>query len=208
MTEIQERHQKQLSVMRGWLEGRQFYLAMDALELVRQLERGTRRDGETPRFHHQLSIARLITTLVPHLTYAEETITAAFLHDLLEDHHETWSAEMVGDRFGSRVGEAVWKLSKKYGGLSKTKQTYYGEISTCPIASMVKPADRAHNLQTMGGVFSPEKQLAYIEEVREFYHPMIRTARRAFPRQYGAYENLKILLRCQCRLIERIHQES
>ena len=72
----------------------------------------------------------------------------------------------------------------------------------------MKLADRAHNVQTMHGVFTHEKQRAYIGEVGTYYFPMIRQARREHPRQYGAYENLKILLRCQCRLVEHVLEAS
>lgn len=76
------------------------------------------------------------------------------------------------------------------------------EMATDPIASVVKMADRAHNVQTMVGVFTADKQRRYVEEVRTWFMPMARQARRNFPMQYGAYENLKILLRCQTALIE------
>jgi (p)ppGpp synthase/HD superfamily hydrolase len=208
MSEVEARHKKQLAVMRGWLEGRQFYQAMDALELVRKLEQGTRKDGETPKFHHQLSVTRLLTTLVPHMRSPEATLTVAILHDVLEDHFDKWPREALTERFGAEVSDAVWKLSKKSGGIVKTADFYFEEIGTCPIASLVKPADRAHNLQTMEGVFPPQKQLRYVQVVEDHFYPMLKIARRAFPNQYGAYENLKILLRCQCRLIQAIHRED
>ena len=204
MPEIQDRHRKQLSVMRGFLEGRQYYVAAEALELVRGTESGTRKDGSTPKLHHQLSVARLISTLLPHLLYPEETLAAAFLHDLLEDHGPEWTRDKLEQRFNARVADAVWTLSKKTHGLVKTPESYYGGLAGCPVGSIVKVADRARNMQTMQGVFSPEKQLAYVKEVDQWYFPMIRTARRAYPRQYGAYENLKILIRCQRSLIDHI----
>ena len=202
--EIVLRHMKQRAVMRGWLEGRGYFLAADALELVRTLEDGTRKDGVTPKFHHQLSVARFVTTLAPHLLYPEETVTAAFLHDLLEDHPE-WTRERVAERFGQRVADAVWLLTKKHGGLTKSYDSYFEALATCPIASVVKLIDRTHNLQTMQGVFTVEKQRKYLEEVDTYFFPLIRAARRRFNRQYPAYENVKILLRCQCSLIRHIH---
>lgn len=203
-TEIQNRHRKQLSVMRGFLEGRQYFQAMEALELVRGTEVGTRKDGVTPKLHHQLSVARLVTTLLPHLQFPEETLTAAFLHDLLEDHGGVWSREKLEAKFGKRVADSVWCLTKKSNGMTKSYESYYGDLALCPVGSIVKLADRAYNIQTMHGVFTAAKQRAYIGEVDTFYYPMIREARRAFPRQYGAYENLKILLRCQCSLVEHM----
>ena len=204
--EVEQRHIKQLAVMRGWLDGKGFFKAADALEFVRQMEQGLRKDGKTPKFHHQLSIARLLSTLTPHLAFPEETITAAFLHDVLEDHGDVVSREMLEIRFGKTVAEAVWKLTKKCNGLTKTYEMYFAEMATCPIASLVKMADRAHNVQSMVGVFTIEKQKTYLHEVDTYFFPMCRVARRSFPRQYGAYENLKILLRCQSNLIRHMHE--
>jgi (p)ppGpp synthase/HD superfamily hydrolase len=204
MTEVQQRHRKQLSTMRGWLDGAKFYVALDALEVCRKIEQGTRKDGETPKFHHQLSVARLLTTLVPHLMHPEATIATAFLHDMMEDHEE-WTFDAVEQRFGNQIAEAVWAMSKKTPGLKKEPGKYFGDLSENPIASVVKLADRNHNLQTMQGVFTYEKQKAYIQEVEDWFYPMAKIARRAFPSQYPAYENLKILLRCQTRLIRHIH---
>lgn len=205
MSEVRARHQKQLVAMRGWLDGRGYYVAADALELVKSLELGTRKDGETPKLHHQLSVGRLIATLVPHLLHAEETVTAAFLHDILEDHGDVWDRDKLARRFGSVIADAVWALSKKSNGMVKDYSRYFADMTANPIASIVKLADRAHNLQTMPGVFNLEKQATYLEEVERWFYPMIRQARRNFPSQYPAYENLKILLRCQCRLIQHIH---
>lgn len=205
-SEVEARHMKQRAVMRGWLEGKGFYLAADALELVKGLELGTRKDQQTPKFHHQLSVARLISTLTPHMMFPEETVTAAFLHDILEDHGDEWTVERLKERFGPRIAEAVWALSKKSKGFTKTYEAYFAGMTACPIASLVKLADRAHNVQTMVGVFTVEKQRMYLEEVEQWFYPMIRQARRNFPRQYPAYENLKILLRCQMTLIKEVHQ--
>ena len=204
MNDIEIRHVKQLAVMRGWLDGRRYHRASDALEFVRNLEQGTRKDGLTPKFHHQLSVTRLITTLEPHLLFPEETITAAFLHDILEDHDDQFSREAIEARFGKQIADAVWALTKKYQGVSKTYEDYFAAMSASPIASLVKLADRAHNVQTMTGVFTHEKQKTYLQEVETYFFPMVRVARRTFPQQYGAYENLKILLRCQSSLIKHM----
>ena len=201
---IQDQHRRHLSSMRAWLEGKGFYQAAEALELVRNLEIGTRKDLITPKFDHQLSVARLVMTLVPHLLYPEETMAACFLHDLLEDHGDRFSVTSLEQQFGNRIAQAVWKLSKKSVGMTKTYDLYFAQMATCPIASICKLADRAHNLQTMPGVFTPEKQHAYLEEVETWFLPLCKTARRTFPRQFGAYENIKIILRCQCELITAI----
>lgn len=208
MNEIQLRHQKQLAVMRGFLEGKEWYSALKAMEIVRNLEVGTRKDGQTPKFQHQLAIVRLLTTLYPHYIFPEETITAGFLHDILEDHSSSFSQHDLELEFSPLVAEAVEALTKKSPGRTKTKEFYFQEISNNPIASIGKCVDRAHNLQTMQGVFSPQKQLDYVQEVEDYFFPMIRYARRKYPQQYQAYENLRIILRNQTHLIKLLNQKD
>ena len=201
---IETRHRKHLSSMRSWLDGRQYYMAADALEVVRKEFQGVRKDKRTPQLHHPLSVARLLGTLLPSLLHPEETLVSSFLHDLPEDKGKEWTRERVEARYNKRVGDAVWKLTKKSNGLIKSPELYYGEMATDPIASVVKLADRCHNLATMEGVHSYEKQGAYAGEVEENFLPMLRTARREFPQQYAAYANLEILLSVEVRLIGQI----
>ena len=206
---IEQRHAKQLTYMRGMLDGMQYYSALEALEMARRLEDGlTRKDGYTPRLHHQLQVGRLVATLLPHLIYPEECITAAFLHDVLEDHPDLVGRQSLEDQFGHLVLRAVWRLSKKHGGEVKTQESYYQAMVEDPIASVVKPCDRAHNLHTMQGVFTTEKQLAYVTELDEWFFPLVKNARHRWPRQYAAYENLKIILMCQYELLQHLLRSS
>jgi len=202
MSEVCDRHSKQKIAMRGWLEGRRYFKAINAFQLMLDMEKGCRKDGITPKAHHQLSVARLVSTLEPHLLYPEDTIAAAFLHDTLEDHSDKIGRSALKSKFGDQISDAVWTLSKKSSGIVKDTSFYFSELAMCPIASIVKLADRNHNIQTMNGVFTPEKQIKYMKEVRDNFFPMMKIARRSFPSQYSAYENLKILLRCQINLIE------
>lgn len=200
------RHTKQLSVMRGWLNGRRYYKASKALEMVRKLETGFRKDGKTPKFDHQLSVVQHIVTLESHLLYPEETITTGFLHDAIEDHAEM-TIDFISNIYGKQVAQAVWCMSKKTkSGLTKSYEMYFAEMAEDAIASVNKPADRNHNMYTMQGVFSAEKQLAYTDEVSTYFMPMIKSARRNFPQQYPAYENLKITLLCQMNLVRAMLQ--
>ena len=204
-TDIEDRHRRQLAVMRGFLNGKGWWVAADALEIVRNLEQGTRKDGVTPKFDHQLSVAQLLITLSPNFVHPEETVTAAFLHDLYEDHGAVWSLDRMSERFGPQVSETVWSLSKKSEGIVKDYTRYFADMTSCPIASLVKLSDRVHNIHTMVGVFTLEKQKEYLEELDLWFFPMIRQARRNFPRQFPAYENLRINLVCQRNLIQHIH---
>lgn len=201
-------HKKLYSSLRYWLLGKGYFLASRALNYAAKYHNGVRKDGVTPEFDHQLRICHYIRTL-PHLLYPEETITAALLHDTVEDTDVT-----IGDiknlfadnkEFAELVSEAVELLTKKKGDLKKPPKDYFRQIGFNPIASIIKGADRNHNFQTMTGVFNLQKQKDYIAEAETFILPMLKVARREFPEQEPAYENLKHLLNSQIELLEQIH---
>jgi len=201
METIEQKYRKHLSVMRGWLNGRRYYMAAEALEFAIHLHKGRRKDGETPKFDHQISIARFLTTLEPHFMFPEETIAVSFLHDTPEDNDDKVTFEDLEGRFGPRVSRSTRLVTKKYRGIKVPYEVYFADMAEDPIASLVKGVDRAHNVQTMPGVFTEEKQRQYLEEVDKWFLPMLKRARRNFPSQVDAYENIKTLLRCQSALL-------
>lgn len=181
--------------LRYWLLGREYYTALKALEFASKYHTGKRRDGTTPEFHHQISIASYIRTL-PYIINMENTIAAALLHDVSEDYNV--SLKEISSWAGDRITLAVKKLTKEK---EIPDHIYYAGIAECSIASLVKGADRIHNVQTMNGVFSDDKKAKYIEESVELVLPMIKSARRMFPEQEAAYENIKLVLNSQIDLI-------
>jgi len=70
----------------------------------------------------------------------------------------------------------------------------------------VKGADRIHNVQTMLGVFDLAKQQEYIHETEEYILPTLKEARRRFPHQEPAYENIKHMLQSQIELLVAVHK--
>jgi hypothetical protein len=58
----------------------------------------------------------------------------------------------------------------------------------------------------MAEVFTLEKQKKYIKEVLDLFFPMLKNARRNFPAQVLAYENIKHMLKSQIQLIEVMHR--
>jgi (p)ppGpp synthase/HD superfamily hydrolase len=176
-----------------------YYETIEALEWAKTVHTGMRKDGVTPEFQHQLQIAHYVRTLHTSLIYPAETLTAVLYHDLKEDYPEL-TLELQS-RCSDRVFNAVKLLDKN----GKTHEAYFHDLATDCIGSVAKGGDRIHNLQTMVGVFSPEKQLAYVEEVELHFLPMLKEARRRFPRQEPAYENIKHVLTTQVELIRSIH---
>jgi (p)ppGpp synthase/HD superfamily hydrolase len=181
--------------LRYFLLGKEYYKAADALEFAGSYHTGLRKDGVTPELQHQIEITHYLRTLLPSLLYPEETLTAALLHDVTEDYGVLTST--IAERYGNDIAVAVNLLDKN----GKDTNTYFDGLANNPIASIVKGGDRIHNIQSMVGVFSVEKQLKYAIEVRDHFLPMLKIARRKFVRQENAYENIKHVLSSQLELL-------
>jgi (p)ppGpp synthase/HD superfamily hydrolase len=196
-------YEKLFLVLKHYLRGRGYATALRALSFARSYHVGKRRDGVTPEFEHQLSIALYLTTLKDVMD-EEKAVTCALLHDVMEDYDV--GIEEIEARFGSDVARTVWLLTKTHRGVKKDPDTYFAEIADDPIASLVKGADRIHNVQSMVGVFSIEKQKAYIEEVETYFMPMLKRAGYNFPEQTAAYYNIRQMLKSQLQLLKAHHR--
>jgi (p)ppGpp synthase/HD superfamily hydrolase len=197
--------QKRKLVLRQQLIGAKYTDALVAMEFAEKHHTGTRKDGVTPEFDHQVSIALYALTL-PFMRFREEIIATIFLHDVREDYGIT-HAEIVAlfpedPAKGERIAQAVDRMTKTFRGQVRDETDLFALMAADPIASIAKGCDRIHNLQSMVGVFSPEKQQSYVEEARALFLPMLKTARRNFAYQVHAYENIKFVLVSQMELIE------
>lgn len=191
-----EQYAKEIANMRGWLDAKPFHMALDALEFGRELHCGLRKDNVTPEFAHQIFIANYLRTLLPGIRHQEETLAAVFLHDVCEDFDVGF--EEIESKFGPVVGRAVRLLTKKHRGVVVPYETYFRELATCPVASLVKGTDRAHNVFTMAGAnWTIEKQEAYLDEVERWFLPMLKEARRRFRPEAQAFFNVRTLLKVQ-----------
>jgi len=182
--------------LRYYLLGKEYYVALSALDYGAQYHTGVRKNGITPEYQHQIEIAQYVRTLS--LIYPETAIAVALLHDVTEDYDVT--VRDLSTNFGYDIAEACELLNKN----DKTTEEYYRGCAEHPTASIVKGGDRIHNIQTMIGVFTPDKQRRYIDDVRTHILPMIKKAKRAFPQQESAYENIKHMLVSQIELLEHI----
>lgn len=198
-----ERYDKLTVAMRYWLLGKGFFRTLEAMEFGRRHHTGTRKDGIIPEFQHQLEIMSHCRTL--QLMDMELVLTAIPLHDVVEDCNV--DIEEIGRLFGKDVQNVVWLLTKEYRGVKKSMPEYFRAISEDPHASIGKGTDRVNNMGSMVGVFTQAGQAHYVREVKELFFPMLKTARRKFPQQEAAYENIKLILENQVRLVEAIHQE-
>ena len=190
--------------LRYFLQGSKYFRALEAMEFAKGFHKGVRKDGITPEFDHQISIGLYISTLEPWLEYPEDTFISTLLHDVREDYDI--SNDEIENRYGQRVANSVQCLTKVFRGVKKDPEWYFGFIADDPIASIVKGGDRVHNFGSMIGVFNMNKQKEYIKEGEDYFLPMLKTARRKFVRQVGAYENIKMMLNSQIFLIKEIHK--
>jgi (p)ppGpp synthase/HD superfamily hydrolase len=200
-----ERFNKIYVALRYYLLGKNFHLALHALAFAKQYHTGVRKDKVSPELQHQIEIAQFITTLKD-LKDEHVTLVVALLHDVMEDY-DISHAEMES-KFGKEITNIVWLLTKKYKGSKKDPKDYFEQLANDPIASIVKGADRIHNVQTMIGVFNIEKQKSYIEEVETYFIPMIKKAKYNFPEQTAAYFNIEHMLKTQVALIKAMHKKS
>jgi (p)ppGpp synthase/HD superfamily hydrolase len=191
---------KQRIALRYWLLGAGFHQAAEALNFAEHYHSGTRRDGTTPELSHQVSITSYVRTLLPHLRHGQESLCIALLHDVREDYDVADSE--IRDLFGSMVADGVDAMTKTFRGHRRDDVELFDRMSQHPCASIVKPADRVHNQDTMVGVFGTDKIAGYIAETRELFLPMVKKAARRFPDQEPAYQNVKLILRSQLDLVD------
>lgn len=201
-------HERRLSAFRGHLRGAKMLMALEALEYARKFHTGFRKDGISPGFSHQIAIGFHVLDL-PGLLFPEETVATVMLHDTVEDHgahHE----EIIRQRFGSLVHAGVMSVTKKipvYVGdqkvhvIERDEGELFAAMANEPIGSIVKPADRSHNQKTMGGVFTADKQVDYVQFTDDYIIPMMNQARKNFPQQYQAYMLLQDKLESQAALV-------
>jgi (p)ppGpp synthase/HD superfamily hydrolase len=200
-----EKHNKLQISLRYWLlgiaqENPEYYKCIEAMEFASKFHSGKRKDGVTPEFTHQLTIAHYIRTIKNSLMFPADTITTVFLHDVPEDYDV--AIPEIQNLFGERVAHSTWLLTKFHKGVKKTDEVYFGDMAKDPIASIGKGGDRMHNLQSMVGVFTIPKQKDYVKEAEDKIKPMMKEARRLFPQQELAYENTKLIINSQIELIK------
>lgn len=202
MVTTRETHIKERATLLGWLHGRDWHNAVRALHFAEEYHCGVRKDGITPEFSHQVNIALYLTTLTPHFRQGEEVITTALLHDVCEDYDVTF--EEIGASFGPVVRKSVTAMTKQYQGERLPTDHVARLQADDEIASINKGADRIHNQATAIGVFSAPKIEEYVEETRSYILPMLKRARKNFPHQNGAYQNIKTVLASQVSALEAL----
>jgi (p)ppGpp synthase/HD superfamily hydrolase len=199
-------HEKTRIALYYFMLGRGYHTACRAMSYAESLHNGLRKDKVTPEFAHQVWIANFLRTLPLSNTILETALAVAFLHDTSEDKDVSF-AEVARD-FGPEVADGVDRMTKVFRGEKVNQEIYFRRLGETAVSALVKGVDRLHNLSSMVGVFSIEKQRAYIAETRAYHLPMLKVARKRFPEFEAAIENIKQSLNSRIDLIEAIHSNS
>lgn len=197
-----ENYPKMKIALRYYLLGKGFYVALRTMEFASEHHTGMRKDGITPEFAHQVWIANYIRTLEGSITDLETTIATTFLHDCAEDHSVTFTE--LTNLFGEKISTATRHMTKEYNGIRLSEKHYMQNVVSCSVASIVKGADRLHNVNSMANAFTISKMREYIIETDEHILPMLKKARRQFPSQEAAYQNIRQSIIGRITLIEEI----
>jgi (p)ppGpp synthase/HD superfamily hydrolase len=203
---MRQDYEKIRAAIRYWMLGRKFFTALKAMDFAMAHHVGVRKDNVTPEFQHQVSQANFARTLIDSFLYPEETLATIFLHDVVEDCDVKLSE--IANRFGPVIAKATSLMTNQIDGIKKPKEIYYGQQASHAIASLGKGIDRIHNQSSMVGVFTVTKQLDYIAETTDYILPMLKVARKNFPEQEAAYQNIKHVLEVQMQLIQAMQVQN
>jgi len=143
-----------------------------AYNFAKAAHEGQFRSNGEPYFNHVFETAKTIIEW----KLDNNTIIAAFLHDIVEDTEIT--IEEIKKEFGPEVAflvAGVTKLKKiKYGGVEGEVQNIRKMILAMAEdirVVLIKLADRLHNMKTLFAL-APEKQKRIALETREIYAPL------------------------------------
>ncbi len=164
-------------------------LAYDLSKYAHSLDTPPRKSTGEPYYMHPMEVARILLEEVPFMD--EQLIFIAFLHDVLEDtgllsvHH----LHLV---FGRDVAQAVKVLSKndfeeqvrqQFITREEADSLYFGRIAMADTwrATVVKLADRLHNLRTTDGLRASSKR-RLVATTEQHVLPLVRVAVKQAPK--------------------------
>lgn len=173
-------------VFRGQLIGSNLNLVLRALAVAKDAHEGQfRADKVTPYIEHPVKVAELLYDLG---IRDEVILSAALLHDTLEDTALDYY-DLVAE-LGSREDKIsiIFAISDILKLVTKSDdynaESYFEGIKNNIGATLIKLADRCHNLSTL--YLKPSIIEKYIKETKEYYYPLIAYAQN----HYYEYSNV------------------
>jgi GTP diphosphokinase / guanosine-3',5'-bis(diphosphate) 3'-diphosphatase len=144
-----------------------------AFTFAKEAHEGQKRLSGEDFFEHPLHVAHILMKL----RAGSSTLTAALLHDVVED--SKYTLKDIEKEFGKDVAEIVDGLTKLDKVKFETKEDYTAEnirkillATTKDIRIMlIKLSDRLHNMRTLS-YFPPEKRKRIAQETLDIYAPI------------------------------------
>lgn len=156
-----------------YLTETQIEIILRALDIGAQAHQGQRRKSGEPYIHHPIAVA----TILAELKLDHECISAAILHDTIEDTDVT--RDQLCDEFGETIAHLVDGVTKLDKVKFRTRQEATAESFRKLLLAMVrdlrviliKLADRLHNMRTLGSMAAPSRR-RIASETLDIYAPL------------------------------------
>ncbi|MCP3660511.1 MAG: bifunctional (p)ppGpp synthetase/guanosine-3',5'-bis(diphosphate) 3'-pyrophosphohydrolase [Bacteroidetes bacterium] len=144
-----------------------------AKEYAQHYHKHQKRISGEPYYIHTIEVSIILAKFITD----QDIIIAALLHDVVEDTKMVLSH--VGLIFGSRVKYLVDKLTKLDNGIKKLKLTQNEKYDKLikfkkedKYITIIKIADRIHNMRTLSYIKSPQKRKRIAEETLNVFVPL------------------------------------
>lgn len=184
------------SFLKGYFAGKGLYQSLRLLPYIKKMHADQVRSGKdhVPYFSHPLQIACHAVALG---FLEDDLISAALLHDICEDcnvlpedlpaSRETQLAVSILTKEklqkpDSNANEEDWNFYYKQEQIRNS--SYYADLRTNRIATIVKLLDRCNNISGMSAAWKAPKLAKYILETEEFIWPLLKYAQHEYP-QYS-----------------------
>lgn len=169
--------------LKGFATGLEYNQLIIAMSIAKEQHDGQFRkqliNGEKiPYISHPVEI---VTHLISLGIKDEDTLVVGMLHDVKEDCKISIS-EMKKRGISDKNCQSIISVSKSGKMKSEDKTRHFESIlDNGSESTIVKIADRCHNISTMGNAFTIEKILEYIEETNLYIKPMAKLAKDKYP---------------------------
>jgi GTP pyrophosphokinase len=170
---------KDFIYIEGWAKGKGYNQLLKALYVSQKLHDGQYRKDGQPYIIHPTAVT---ATAIRMGIEDEVTLCIMQLHDVIEDCGITIGTLLSDYGFDRDVAVGVLTLSKTEG---TSFEHYLKYILKDVRTTLAKIGDRGHNISSMCGGFSIEKQKQYVEETKLIIE-LCKEARRLYP-EYSNY---------------------